>query len=133
METIILFAPLIGALICGFGYKWIGETLAMWVATGFLFLAAILSWVVFVTFDASAHDGGFYTVTILRWIESGSLATDWAIRMDALTATMLIEKKIRTLSDSITSFSSSDPMYSVAVLAMSERDSMWSRLSWSNG
>jgi len=90
METIILFAPLVGALICGFGYKWIGETLAMWVATGFLFLAAILSWVVFVTFDASAHDGGFYTVTILRWIESGSLATDWAIRMDALTATMLI-------------------------------------------
>ena len=27
---------------------------------------------------------------VLRWIESGQLATDWAIRMDRLTATMLI-------------------------------------------
>jgi NADH-quinone oxidoreductase subunit L len=90
METIILFAPLVGALICGFGWKYIGETVAMWVATGFLFLAAILSWIIFLTFDPTAHDGGHYTVTVLRWIESGSLATDWAIRMDRLTATMLI-------------------------------------------
>ncbi len=26
METTILFAPLVGALICGFGWKLIGET-----------------------------------------------------------------------------------------------------------
>ena len=25
MTTIILFAPLIGSLLCGFGYKWFGE------------------------------------------------------------------------------------------------------------
>ena len=34
METIILFGPLIGALICGFGWKFIGEMAAMWVSTG---------------------------------------------------------------------------------------------------
>ncbi|TNF60849.1 MAG: NADH-quinone oxidoreductase subunit L [Rhodobacteraceae bacterium] len=90
METIILFAPLVGAILCGFGWKIIGETAAMWVATGLLFLAAILSWVVFLTFDPTAHPGGHYTVSILRWIESGSLSTDWAIRMDRLTAIMLI-------------------------------------------
>ena len=28
MATIILFAPLIGAIICGFGWKIIGETAA---------------------------------------------------------------------------------------------------------
>ncbi len=29
-------------------------------------------------------------IQILRWIESGSLATDWAIRLDRLTAIMLM-------------------------------------------
>ncbi len=90
METIILFAPLVGAILCGFGWKLIGETAAQWVSTSLLFLAAILSWVVFLTFDAGAHPNGGYTVPILRWIESGTLATDWAIRMDRLTAVMLI-------------------------------------------
>jgi NADH-quinone oxidoreductase subunit L len=85
METIILFAPLVGALICGFTWRIIGEKPAQWVATGLLFLAAFLSWIVFLGFDDVTKD-----ITILRWIESGSLATDWAIRLDRLTATMLI-------------------------------------------
>jgi NADH-quinone oxidoreductase subunit L len=90
METIILFAPLVGALLCGFGWKLIGETAAQWTATSLLFLSAFLSWVVFLTLDPSAHANGSYTVTILRWIESGTLSTDWAIKMDRLTAIMLI-------------------------------------------
>ena len=85
METIILFAPLVGALIAGFGWKFIGETAAQWVTTGLLFLAAFLSWIVFLT-----HDGVTEQIQILRWIESGTLSTDWAIRLDRLTATMLI-------------------------------------------
>ena len=85
MEIIILFAPLIGALICGFGWRVIGEQAAMWVATGLLFLSAALSWTVFIGFDGVTE-----TIQIMRWIESGSLSTDWAIRMDRLTATMLI-------------------------------------------
>jgi NADH-quinone oxidoreductase subunit L len=85
MATIILFAPLIGALIAGFGWRIIGETAAMWVTTGLLFLAAILSWIVFLTFDGVTQQ-----IEILRWVESGSLSTDWAIRLDRLTAIMLI-------------------------------------------
>ncbi|MFT5343641.1 MAG: NADH-quinone oxidoreductase subunit L, partial [Paracoccaceae bacterium] len=85
METIILFAPLIGALICGFGWRFIGETAAMWVSTGLLFLSALLSWVVFLTFDGVTEH-----IHILRWIESGTLSTDWAIRLDRLTTIMLI-------------------------------------------
>ena len=30
METTLLFAPLVGALISGFGWKLIGEQAAMW-------------------------------------------------------------------------------------------------------
>ncbi|SEM66812.1 NADH-quinone oxidoreductase subunit L [Palleronia pelagia] len=85
MTTIILFAPLVGALICGFGWRFIGEKPAQWTATGLLFLAAVLSWIVFLGFD-----GEMRQVQILRWIESGSLATDWAIRLDRLTAIMLV-------------------------------------------
>ncbi|WP_425090614.1 NADH-quinone oxidoreductase subunit L [Tropicimonas sp. S265A] len=85
MESIILFAPLVGALICGFGWKFIGETAAMWVATGLLFLSAVLSWFVFLTFDGVTEQ-----IQVLRWIESGSMAADWAIRMDRMTAIMLI-------------------------------------------
>jgi len=85
METIILFAPLVGALICGFGWKIMGEKPAQVVATGLLFLAAFLSWIVFLSFDGVTE-----RIQILRWIESGSLSTDWAIRLDRLTAIMLI-------------------------------------------
>ncbi|MEM8632650.1 MAG: NADH-quinone oxidoreductase subunit L [Pseudomonadota bacterium] len=85
METIILFAPLVGAIICGFGWRLIGEEAAMWTATGLLFLACLLSWIVFL-----GHDGAMERVQILRWIDSGTLSTDWAIRLDRLTSIMLI-------------------------------------------
>ncbi|MGX9353788.1 NADH-quinone oxidoreductase subunit L [Roseobacteraceae bacterium S113] len=85
METIILFAPLLGALIAGFGWRFITIRGAQVVATSMLFLAAILSWVVFLT-----HGPETETINILRWIESGTLSTEWAIRLDRLTSTMLI-------------------------------------------
>ncbi|MBU3035876.1 NADH-quinone oxidoreductase subunit L [Tritonibacter mobilis] len=85
METILLFAPLVGAVICGFGHKIIGEKAAMWTATGLLFLTALLSWVTFLTFEGETR-----IIEIFRWIESGSLSTSWSIRLDRLTAIMLI-------------------------------------------
>ncbi|MBT6544592.1 MAG: NADH-quinone oxidoreductase subunit L, partial [Rhodobacteraceae bacterium] len=85
METLILFSPLMGALIAGFGWRIIGEQAALWVSTGFLFFACLLSWIVFIS-----HDGVTEQIQLMRWIESGTLATDWSIRLDRLTAIMLI-------------------------------------------
>ncbi|KPD12541.1 NADH-quinone oxidoreductase subunit L [Phaeobacter sp. 11ANDIMAR09] len=85
METILLFAPLVGALICGFGHKYIGEKAAMVTATGLLFLSALLSWIVFISFDGVTR-----SIEILTWVQSGSLDTSWGIRLDRLTALMLI-------------------------------------------
>ncbi|MHA6325615.1 NADH-quinone oxidoreductase subunit L [Roseivivax sp. CAU 1753] len=85
MESIILFAPLVGALIAGFGWRVTGERGAMWITTGLLFLACFFSWIVFL-----GHDGVTDQIQILRWIESGTLSTDWSIRLDRLTAIMLI-------------------------------------------
>lgn len=103
METIILFAPLVGAIIGGFGWRIIGETAAQYLTTGLLFLAAALSWIVFLNFDGETQH-----IHILRWIESGSLSTDWAIRLDRLTAIMLIV---------VTSVSALVHMYSLGYMA----------------
>ncbi|MEM8956603.1 MAG: NADH-quinone oxidoreductase subunit L [Pseudomonadota bacterium] len=85
MLQIILFAPLLGALIAGFAWKIIGEKAAKWTATGLLFLSCFLSWIVFFTFGGETQ-----IVEIMRWIESGSLSAYWGVRLDRLTAIMLI-------------------------------------------
>ncbi|WP_039017094.1 NADH-quinone oxidoreductase subunit L [Halocynthiibacter namhaensis] len=85
MEKIILFAPLVGALIGGFGWRIIGEKGAQLVTTGLLFLAALLSWVVFLGFDGETR-----LIELGTWIQSGTLDTNWAIRLDRLTAIMLV-------------------------------------------
>ena len=85
MAQIILFAPLIGALLAGFGHRIIGDKGAQVVSTALLFLSALLSWWVFLTLPE-----GTQHIQVMRWVESGTLATDWAIRLDRLTAIMLI-------------------------------------------
>ncbi|NCW67805.1 MAG: NADH-quinone oxidoreductase subunit L, partial [Marivivens sp.] len=85
MEKFILLAPFVGSLIAGFGWRFIGEKGAQWLTTGILFLCAALSWVLFLNFDGQA-----YTIHLLDWINSGTLSTNWAIRIDRLTVIMLI-------------------------------------------
>ena len=104
METILLFAPLAGCLICGFGWRLLGETAATWVSTGFLFLSFILSWVIFLTY----HGPEAEIISLFTWIESGSLSTDWAIRIDRLTAIMLVV---------VTTVSSLVHLYSIGYMA----------------
>jgi NADH-quinone oxidoreductase subunit L len=82
---IILFAPLIGAIIAGFGWRVTGDKGAQWLTTGLLFLAALLSWVVFLQ---GAHEA--QALHILDWVQSGTLDAAWSIRVDRLTTIMLI-------------------------------------------
>jgi NADH-quinone oxidoreductase subunit L len=71
MAQIILFAPLIGAILAGFGWRLMGERAAQILTTGLVFLGAILSWVIFLSFDGVTQH-----ITVLRFIESGSLFTE---------------------------------------------------------
>ncbi|MFN3863075.1 MAG: NADH-quinone oxidoreductase subunit L [Erythrobacter sp.] len=85
---IIVFAPLVAALIAGLGNRMIGNLAAKSVTTGAQFLSAGLSWPIFLGFI-----GGTATaevVDVLKWVESGTLSFDWALRVDTLTAVMLV-------------------------------------------
>ena len=85
---IIVFAPLLAAIIAGFGNRALGNTGAKLVTTGALFLSAGLSWPIFIGFltgSASAE-----VVPVLQWVQSGDMAFDWELRVDTLTAIMLV-------------------------------------------
>ena len=85
MELFVIFSPLVGAILAGFGWKIIGEKAALISATFLLFLACFVSWFLFIGFD-----GDLRIIEISKWMSSGSLEAYWAIRFDRLTAIMLI-------------------------------------------
>ena len=85
---IIVFAPLLAALIAGLGQRFIGATAAKLVTTGGLFLACGLSWPIFIAFLSGNEKA--YVEPVLLWVQSGTLTFDWALRVDSLTATMLV-------------------------------------------
>ena len=83
----IVFLPLLAAIVAGFSNKTFGAVLPKIVTTGALFVSAVLSWTVFLPYLS----GGEATVTpVLDWIHSGDMRIDWALRVDALTAVMLV-------------------------------------------
>jgi NADH-quinone oxidoreductase subunit L len=85
---IIVFAPLIAALIAGLGNRMIGNVAAKSVTTAALFLSAALSWPIFLGFIGGSQTAE--VVQVLKWVESGTLSFDWALRVDTLTAIMLV-------------------------------------------
>ncbi len=91
METAIVFLPLFGAIIAGLFGRKIGDRGSQFVTAGSLVVSAVLSWIVFLSF-AGAHDQPNQSTTIhlLSWIASGDFQLDWALRIDTLTAVMLV-------------------------------------------
>ena len=88
MILAIVFLPLLAAAIAGLGNKAIGATPAKLVTTGALFASCLLSWPIFIGFLGGNTPA---TVTpVLDWIHSGSMTVDWALRVDTMTAVMLV-------------------------------------------
>jgi NADH-quinone oxidoreductase subunit L len=84
----IVFLPLIGFLIAGLFGTSIGSKASEYVTSGFMVIAAVLSWVMFSQYALGHHEATVFPV--LKFIESGSLSVNWALRVDALTAVMLV-------------------------------------------
>ena len=105
MFTAIVFLPLLGFLIAGLFGRQLGARPSELVTTTLLFVSAILSWVVFTQFALGQAP---LTVPVLgNWISSGSLKIDWALRIDTLTAVMLVV---------VTSVSSLVHLYSIGYM-----------------
>ena len=88
MYHAIVFLPLIGFLLAGMFGKTIGAKGAEYVTSGFLIIAALLSWIAFITVGLGG--GEPQSIQVLRWINSGSLNINWAFRIDTLTVVMLV-------------------------------------------
>jgi NADH-quinone oxidoreductase subunit L len=86
--VLIVFLPLVAAIIAGLGGPWIGKTAAKAVTTGALFIGALLSWPIF--FHYISGNAPPVVVPVMEWIHSGTLRLDWALRLDSLTAVMLV-------------------------------------------
>ncbi|MUJ71439.1 NADH-quinone oxidoreductase subunit L [Brucella abortus] len=85
----IVFLPLIGFLVAGlFGNK-IGAKASEYITSGLMVFVAILSWIVFFKIPLG-HDAETVRIPVLRWVNSGALTFDWALRVDTLTGVMLV-------------------------------------------
>ena len=85
---LIVFLPLLAAIIAGFGNRALGNVAAKTITTGALFASCALSWPIFLGFLSGSETT--QVVPVLTWIQSGSLTFDWALRVDTLTAVMLV-------------------------------------------
>ncbi len=85
---IIVFAPLLAAIIAGLGGRIIGHMAAKVITTGALFLACALSWPIFLSFIGGTAEAS--VTPVLTWVQSGAMTFDWALRVDTLTAVMLV-------------------------------------------
>src|SRR5882757_8825196 len=81
-----------------------GSRPAELITTVFLFISMILSWIAFATVGFGQDE----RVQIFNWMTVGNLRVDWAVRVDTLTAVMLVV---------VTSISSVVHLYSIGYMA----------------
>jgi NADH-quinone oxidoreductase subunit L len=88
MYAAIVFLPLLGFLLAGpFGW-WIGPRPSEIVTTSLSFVSALLAWIVF--FQVALGTAPATVSVIGNWFTSGALKVDWSLRIDTLTAVMLV-------------------------------------------
>jgi NADH-quinone oxidoreductase subunit L len=66
-----------------------GPAWPMYLTTGLLCICAVLSWIVFSGF-LNLEQNPSTTVELGRWLSSGGLEANWALKVDTLTAVMLV-------------------------------------------
>ncbi len=88
MIKFIVFLPLLAAIIGGLGNRALGNMAVKALTTGCLFVSCALSWPVFLSFLGGS--AAAQVVPVLDWIHSGALHVDWSLRVDTLTAVMLV-------------------------------------------
>ena len=84
----IVFLPLLAAIVVGLGNRALGNLTSKILTTGALFISCALSWPIFLSFVSGGAEAS--VVPVMQWVQSGTLKFDWALRVDTLTAVMLV-------------------------------------------
>ena len=87
IDVLIVFLPLAGALIAGLFCLQIGDRLAQYVTCAAMLLSMLLSIYVFIDVAYLGHPR---TTELFTWFDAGTFEASWAIRVDSLTAVMLV-------------------------------------------
>ncbi|HKP22974.1 MAG TPA: NADH-quinone oxidoreductase subunit L [Dongiaceae bacterium] len=85
MDVAIVTLPLLGALIAGLGNRRLGDRPAMWITSGLMLVSFVLSWIVFLQYDGAPR-----TTELFTWFASGTFEAKWAVKVDQLSAVMLV-------------------------------------------
>jgi NADH-quinone oxidoreductase subunit L len=88
LVTVLVFAPLLGAAIAGLFGRRIGDVPSMAITTGLLFLSCAIGWTTFICI--ATHAWQDFTVTLAPFIDVGSFKSAWSVRIDTISAVMLI-------------------------------------------
>jgi NADH-quinone oxidoreductase subunit L len=88
LVTTLVLLPLVGAAIAGLTGRRLGDTISMTITTGFLFVSCALGWETF--FQVTSGAWPHFTAEIMPFIQVGDFKSDWAVRIDSLSAVMLI-------------------------------------------
>ncbi|NKJ41455.1 NADH-quinone oxidoreductase subunit L [Novosphingobium sp. SG720] len=86
--NVIVFLPLLAAIVAGLGNKKLGMVPAKVITTGALAVSCALSWPIFLSFLGGHAEAS--VTPVLNWVKSGDLDFLWALRVDTLTAVMLV-------------------------------------------
>ena len=85
-----VFAPLVGALICGLFNRYIGEKAAMLVSTALLFVAAACAGTLFIGYWNHSLHLPEEAIRLFKWIDVGAMQSTWSVRIDAISVVMMI-------------------------------------------
>ena len=87
MEPFVVLLPLFGALLAMPLARMGGARAAEIATTALVGLAALQSWMLF---GDVALGGHARTISLFTWISSGDFYADWSVRLDTLSAVMLV-------------------------------------------
>ncbi len=113
MYPAILFLPLAGAILAGFFGRTLGDKTSGFLTSIFVLVAAGLSWIAFYHVGFLGEEA---RVPLLPFIGVGDLQTSWSLRIDTLTAVMLVV---------VTSVSALVHVYSVGYMSEDDRQPLF--------
>ena len=105
MEILILILPILASIISGFFGKFIGDRNSEIITSLFVSISAILSALVLYEVIVNQYQDN---IIIATWISSGSLEVNWSMKIDTLSAVMLVV---------VTSVSSLVHIYSIGYMS----------------